>query len=260
MGIRRLVLVGILVVVGAALVAAPALGLEAGVLTATDAEETNETADFGEQVSTFAQSSAVEANETIEMGMWEQALNDSEAPEHAIENRLANIEDRIERLEERSQQLEAQRDAGDINEQAYQARASAILTQIQNLERAVNHTQEAGEKRGVGVNQTKLDTLRTNAANMTGPEVSELARNITDAPRGPPEHAGAPDHAGPDNQTERNGPDNQTEQGPPDHAGPGNDTGQGPPGDDDDENQTNGPPADSNSLNVGTASVVDSPT
>lgn len=231
MGIRRSVLVGLLVFVGVVLVAAPALGLEASVLTTTDENEMDESGEFGEQVSSFAQSSAVDANESIDSGMWEQSLNATDDRDRSVEVRFGAIEDRIERLEAQRDELEADRAESGLNEQAYQARASALQTQIQNLDRSVNHTSETAERHGVAVNQSTLETLRNNASNMTGPEVSALARNITDAPRGPPADAGPPDHAeadGDDDESnaEDRGPGNDTDRGPPDHAGPDDDSDQ----------------------------------
>lgn len=234
----KVLILAIALALGAVVVAGSALGLGVGVIAETNETEEETTApnesNLGAQVSSFAQASAADANTSVDTGMWEAGVNDSDNPAAAVDNRTNALFDRLERLQERSDDLEAKRDNGTINEQAYEARASAIRSQIANVEYKINHTEQTASNVGVGVDETKLNELRSNAANMTGPEVSALARNITDAPRGPPAHAGPgnetgpPDHAGPDNETdngppEHTGQNNESDTGPPDHAGQSDD-------------------------------------
>lgn len=231
---QALVLTAILFA-GAIFVAAPAMGIGANVLS--DSQDVdNESAapnesNLGAQVSSFAQASAADANGSVDTTMWGAALNESDDPEDEVDNRTDALLDRLERLENRSAELEAMLENGTINERAYEARASAIRTQIENVRYAINHTEETANRTGVAVNETKLNQLRNHASNMTGPEVSALARNITDAPRGPSGDQGPPDDRGPDgNESDGGPPDNATDgngtdPGPPDDVGPGNDTG-----------------------------------
>jgi prefoldin subunit 5 len=259
---RQSFAVALVVCAGLVLLAAPALGLTDGVLTQEDVdnETTNESDALGQQISSFAQASAADANATMDMGMWNASVNDSDDAESEVDGRLSALERRLERLQNRSDELEAMRDNETIHEQVYEARASAIQRQIANVESAINHTNETAQRYGVAVDADKLERLRSNASNMTGPEVSAIARNLTNAPRGPPADAGPPDHAGPGNETDGGPPDapgqndnetdagpgdgdppgqaggpddgNETGGGPPDDAGPGDKSGGGPPQDD----------------------------
>jgi len=191
---------------------------------------------FGTQVTSFMQASAASANSSVESGVWRASVNRSARPDRAVENRVASLDRRLDRLRNRSAELEAMRDRGEIPEVAYTARASAIRAQIDSLRTAVGEANETA--RQVGVNTTRLDRLRNEAANLTGPEVAALARNITDVGRGPPPGAGPPDGTPPQAGPPGNGTGGPPGAGPPgDGAGPGNGTG-GP----DDGN--GGPPDD----------------
>ena len=209
---------------------------------------------LGQEMTSFMQSSAADANSTVETELWEASVNSSEAPEKDVTKRAGTLERRLERLQAESDRLEAQREAGNISEPLYTARASRVRAEIANLRDDIDRTNRTAER--FGVNVDTLDELRSNASKLTGPEVSARARNITDAPRGPPEgtpggppgeqnNTGPPDDSGnetgpsdvtdPGNET---GPPDDTDTGPPDETGsddesdelgPGNDTG--PPGD-----------------------------
>lgn len=240
---RQALVVTAILFAGAIFVAAPAMGLGADVLS--DSQEVdNESAasnesNLGAQVSSFAQASAADANGSVDITMWEAAVNESDDPEDDVDNRTDALLDRLDRLENRSAALEAMLENGTIDQHVYDARASAIRTQIENIRYAINHTVETANRTGVAVNETKLNQLRTNASNMTGPEVSALARNITDAPRGPPGDRGPPDDRGPDG--------NDSDGGPPDNASDGNGSDPGPPDDRGPDNGTgngDGPPDD----------------
>jgi hypothetical protein len=179
---------------------------------------------FGTQVTSFMQASAASANSSVESGIWQVSVNRSAQPEGAVENRTAALDRRLDRLQNRSEALAAMR--GEIPEVAYTARASAIRAQVDSLRTAISEANETARR--VGVNTTRLDRLRDRAANMTGPEVAALARNITDVRRGPPPGAGPP------NGTPGEGPPGNGTAGPPGEGPPGNGTagppGEGPPG------------------------------
>ena len=209
---------------------------------ATETNETNNEIDFGTQVSSFTQTTAADTNHTIDSGMWNASVAMSDTPATEVEDRTATLEQRLDNLQERTADLAAQRD--NLSESSYQTQASALRAEIANVRRAINETEQTAER--VGVDAETLDTLRSDASNMTGPEVSAPARNITDAPRGPPDHAGPgeqglPDDVGPDNGTGEGPPDDR---GPGDEAGPPDDRGDGT-GDDDSDDDSSGPPADS---------------
>lgn len=215
---RQIPLVLVLAVAVALLLAMPVVGggMEDSQLTQVENNTTSEeNGSFGEQLSAFMQSSAVDANTTVESGMWNAGVNASAAPEREVTNRTIQLEREQQQLERKVTQLQEKRDQ--LPAVAYTAQASALRERIHSLQDRINGTERTAQR--VGVNTSALDRLRTQSANMSGPEVSAIARNITDTPRGPP--AGAPG-------------------GPPGESGPpGNTTG--PP-----ENRM-GPPTDDNS-------------
>jgi hypothetical protein len=225
-----------LVVCSAVLVAVPVMGL-GGTVPAQTGNTTNDTTgNFGQQISSFMQASAVDANTTVESGMWQASVNQtvdaSGDPGPKVASRTAHLERTLQRLQERTERLQAQR--GSIPEVAYTARASALREQVANLKDQINETTHTAAR--VGVNTSALQRLRTMAGNATGPEVAAVARTITDAPRGPPAGVpgGPPDGAG-------DGPPDERGGGPPDGAGggPPDDRG-GPPDAANQSNRTNG--------------------
>lgn len=234
---RQAIVVAAIFVAGVIFVAAPAMGLGVDVLSDSQDMDNESVApnesNLGAQVSSFAQASAADANGSVDTTMWEAAVNESDDPEEEVDNRTEALLNRLERLQNKSAALEEMLENGTISQQVYDARASAIRTQIENVRYAINHTEETANRTGVAVNETKLNQLRTQASNMTGPEVSALARNITDAPRGPPGDRGPPDDRGNDGNgsdagpPDNGGPGNGTDPGPPDDRGPGNETGNG---------------------------------
>lgn len=196
---RRLTTFAVLVV-GATLVTMPALGaMGTGIAPAAETENAT-----GMQMAAFAQSTAAEANDTVESGVWqaEYAEADNETRADLVLNRTERLEQRMERLQERSRALEAAKENGSMNEVAYTARASALQAQMDGLRAALQQTDAAA--RETGVNRTRLAHLRENASNMTGPEVAAIARNLTHAggpPATPPGSPGGPG-AAPGNGTD----------------------------------------------------------
>ncbi|MHB9287771.1 hypothetical protein ACKVMT_12125 [Halobacteriales archaeon Cl-PHB] len=223
-------------VVAVAVVAAVGVAVSPAVLAQSDDGTTNETANessFGAQLSAFAQSTAADANATVDSGMWTARVNESSNPGEAVRTRATSLERRLHHLENRSEALTAARANGTINGVTYTAQASAVRAQLANLRQQVNETAQVADR--AGVNGTKLADLRAAAGNATGPEVAAIARNITDAGRGPPAHAGGGD----DNPGKAGGQSGNGSAGPPDNAGgpsengpenPGNEAGGGQQG------------------------------
>jgi len=227
MSARQVAQVGLLVAVVAVVAAAPAVGAvgTTEVTTLPENGTANESsASLGAQISSFMQASSAEANGSVDDGMWVASFNSTNESdrERVVNGRVASIERRLDRLQDRLEALENARENGTIPEVAYVAQASRLNEQIDALTDSINETDEAARR--VGVNDTRLDRLRTEASNMTGHEIARLARNLSVV--GPPAGAGPPDDAGPDgNET---GP--PEDPGPPDDAGPDDDE-TGPPED-----------------------------
>ena len=189
---------------------------------------------FGTQVTSFMQASAASANSSVESGVWQASVNGSAQPERAVRARARALEDRLDRLQNRSATLDAVHEREGPTGVAYTARASAVRAQLDSLRTAIDEVNETAK--AAGVNTTRLDGLRDRAANLTGPEVAALARNITDVGRGPPPDAGPPEDGtrGPPDS----GASGPPGEGPPDSSGNATESGGGT------DNPGNGGPPD----------------
>ena len=113
-----------------------------------------------------------------------------------IAGRLNDTEARLTELEERRDRLNAQRNSGEMSEGEYRARTARLATESDNAQRQLNRSEAAaaGMPRETleenGVNVEAIRTLRQNASELSGPEVSEIARSIAGENRGPFRGAG----------------------------------------------------------------------
>jgi len=223
---RQFAVVLALVAVGIAGVAVPAVGLD----LATQADEAGK-AELGTQMTSFAQATAADASNSVDAGMWNARINQSDDPATAIRERTAALEQRLAALESRTEALAA----ANSSAIAYTGRATAVRAELANVRSQINETTSVAQRRGVNV--SKLDGLRSRAGEVRGPAISEIARQMTEPSRGPP--AETPGNNGPPDG-ERGPPEDG--QGPPDDdAGPPEET----PGTDDsnqsgNENSSNG--------------------
>lgn len=128
---------------------------------------------------------------------------------------LARSQDRLQnRLQELQAELNAltqARENGSISRVAYRVRATAITTRLETVRELGNQTLQTAHTlptevlEANGVNVTAIRQLRMHARNLTGPEVSAIARQIAGPPVGVP--AGGNDGA--------RGPPADRERGPP---------------------------------------------
>ncbi|MFB6206709.1 MAG: hypothetical protein ABEJ05_09320, partial [Haloglomus sp.] len=151
-------------------------------------DETNTTdanASFGLTVASFAQASAAEAEGEVSHGMFAAAVNRSEgeARAAAVRQRTATLSERVTELrEERAALL----DDTDLNF-SERARAARLATRANQLAQNINQTSDIAAR--VGVNTTRLERLRDEADELTGPKVAEIARGLAGMPDAVP---GAP--------------------------------------------------------------------
>jgi hypothetical protein len=185
MNARQSVTIVSLVVCAVLVAAVPAVGLGA---PATHQVGTNDTGTFGQQIASFMQASAADADQSAERGMWQVRVNASTDRAGEVTDRARALEERLQRLQNRSQRLAAEYGNGVASDVAYTARASAVRAQIANLRESINRTERTAA--AAGVSDARLDRLRRQAHNTTGPQVAAFARAIADPPRGPP--AGMP--------------------------------------------------------------------
>lgn len=133
------------------------------------------------------------------------ATNDSKA--QVLNLTQERVQDRMTELEERKARLDAARDNGTISESQYRAQVSVIAAESEQIRTMANETERTAEQlpaetlRANGVDVTALEQLRDRAHNMTGPEVSEIARQIAGdhvgEPMGPPENRPGGPQSGP---------------------------------------------------------------
>jgi hypothetical protein len=169
--------------------------------TETGANASGGNASVGAEVSSFMQASTVEAEGEVDDEMFEAALSRTEDPEERhqlIENRTQRLEERQQRLEERRADI---RSTGDVRDRALAVRVAVGAAQ---LTESVNET--APVAASAGVNTTRLEQLRTNARNLSGGEVAELARGLAGPPADVP-GAGGPPVDSPAGNVSDNGPD-----------------------------------------------------
>lgn len=115
-----------------------------------------------------------------------------------VGERLASVQQRLADLEERRERLEQARANGTITEGEYRARLTALTARSNQLGAMLNasDTRAAQLPDSVlaanGVNTTAITMLRERAADLTGREVAEIARDVAgpsvgkSVDRGPP--------------------------------------------------------------------------
>lgn len=153
-----------------------------------------------------------------------------------------HLQQRLNRIEERKEALNASLAAGEITQAQYAVAMSTLSTRAATIRQLANRSTTAARDmpvdvlRSHGVNVTALEQLRTHARNMTGQEVSALARRI-----GAGHGIGASGHAGPPERIPRGPPVNRTNGN---ETGPNGTDRMGPHAGNDDTRR-HGPPAHS---------------
>lgn len=204
---RQAVFVGLLVVAGVTAALVPVAGVVTDEPTpaamAGQADNGSATPSMGAQLSSFMAAQSAEANGSVDSGMWDAKFNESDDEARTVRARTATLEQRLDRLETQLDGLEARREAGDLNEAAYLARASQLTARIDTLQQSIDRTESAAA--GAGVNTTELSRLREAAGDASGRAVARTARNLSvvnpsargQAPgNGPPGDAGRPTETG----------------------------------------------------------------
>ncbi|MFP8951406.1 hypothetical protein ACLI4Z_00345 [Natrialbaceae archaeon A-arb3/5] len=144
-------------------------------------------------VSSFMQSSAADAENTIESGLFETAYKSADN-----ESRADVVTDRTESLQKKVSTLEAEREELQENEESlssaeYHARMTQLTVQITMLDRTVDRMVPMATE--AGVDRERLDVLRENASSLNGSEVRTVARGLggfdAQPGNGPPEFVNA---------------------------------------------------------------------
>ena len=148
----------------------------------------DESSSMGTDVSAFMQSSDAATDSSVESSLFERSYDRAD-----VDQRGVVVEHRIDRLEERYEALEAEKaalnESDDLSEVAYEARMTSLTVQLASLDRAIEEAEPRANE--TGVDTDRLAQLRTNASQLSGPEVAEIARGLAGVdPPGPPDHAG----------------------------------------------------------------------
>jgi len=207
-----------------------------------------------------AEQAAVEGEVTVRVfGQRVAAANSPAAKARLVGTQTDGLQARLDELDAEQAELEQAHENGTLSNGQYRARLAKLYAEQRALQRLANRTERAardlpeGTLQEQGVNVSAIRTLQSDARNLTGPEVAEVARGVAGRNVGRPAGAGPPDF---DNET-RGPPGNGAspgEEGPPGRSGddrppgqsgesdaPGRSGEEGPPG----QSGEGGPPGQS---------------
>lgn len=230
-------LVALALVVGTALLAGPGAAAPATTATGTDGSVAPGArlagvvgvggAEIGGEMEPRSFAAAVEAAET------------DDARAAAVARQVDRAGVRLDRLDERRSRLVAARANGSIGRDRYRAETARLAAESRSLERVLNRTGAVSGRLPPaalaerGVDSGRIDRLRADAANLTGPEVARIAREIAGPgvgagpaadgrgpPDGTPARDGGPGRNGTATGGDGTGPPADGERGPSDDRGP----------------------------------------
>jgi hypothetical protein len=149
--------------------------------------ESNESIAPGERLSGVVGVQEAELDGEVEsrsfgLAVARAASNESKAA--LIAAKVNETERELGNLSEQREQLREARQNGSMSQGQFAARMAELSARSQNIKRTANDTANASQGlpadllESKGVNATAIQTLRTQANNMTGQEVSEIARSI----------------------------------------------------------------------------------
>jgi len=143
-----------------------------------------------------------------------------------VRMQLDDVEERLEELEDRREELEDMREDGEISEGRYRAEMSDVAAQIETTKRLANRSENVSQGlpadllESKGINASATRTLQQRANDLSGPEVSEIARDIAGDDVGEPAEE-REDELEEENEREDEGSDDR---GPDERPGQDGDT------------------------------------
>lgn len=229
-GLLLLVLLAVTASIGIG-AATPSTGFESASGLDTRANA-NASAPMGTNVSMFMAATAAQTSGSVDNGMWEAAFantsNESEK-QVLVERRAGELNATVTALREERQALLAGFRNGTIDRMTFKARMSTLVGELAALGDGIEAVSIRGE--AVGVNVSRLEELRSQARELGGGEVSEIARTLAGR-HGPPGQAGIFNGDGP-GQAGEHGPadrsNRSTESNEPGASGDGNGSSDGSP-------------------------------
>lgn len=209
------VLLAVAVLVGAgpgAALAGNAVGQTDG--TETDGTETeNGTVAPGEQFGGSVSVGEAEVEGELDVHAFDRRVEeapDDDARAAVVANAVNGTTERLAELRERRDELRERHENGTISESEYRVRTARLAAELSTAERVANKSASVAE--GIpnetlaanGVDAERIETLRSEARDLRGGEVAEIARGIAGgnaggSPGSPPADrgpAGTPDQSG----------------------------------------------------------------
>ncbi|WP_135303982.1 hypothetical protein [Haloarcula amylovorans] len=188
-------------VVAVALVGLPAVAAQETV-TPDEAATNGSGPGLGTQLTVFLQSSSAAADGTVENEMWKAGFERANGSQKSdrVTSRTGALEQRLDRLRTKNQRLQARYENDSVPRPAYVAQKSQLDARIKALRAAVNDTDEAAAE--ANVDTDRIQRLKENASELSGPEIAVTAREVGG---GPPGNAGPPTDAGPRSENETRG-------------------------------------------------------
>lgn len=193
------------------------------------------------------------------------ASNESKAS--VVADRVGQLDARLSELRDRQDELRMGRQNGSMARGNYQAQMATVAARISQVQEQLNHSQAvatelpAQARERAGLNTEAIETLRSQAREMRGGEVAEVARSIAGkgvgkgvpaaAGGGPPEGIPGNRMGGPDTPGNGAQGDERTRGGPSDERTPGQQDDERTRGNSGDK--PNGPPSDETTTTTVTA-------
>jgi predicted nucleic acid-binding Zn-ribbon protein len=199
-----------LAVLAVALVAAPAAAM-ASVNADAPAQdnESNDSVAPGERLAGVVGVQGAEVDGEMEERTFDvrvRGAGNDTARAAVVADQINDTEARLQELEAQRAELQEARENGSITEGEYRARVAQVAAETRTVERMANASENASQGlpadvlEANGVNADAIQSLRARAGNMSGPEVSEIARSIAGADAGASMADERPDAA---NETDR---------------------------------------------------------
>ncbi|ELZ89194.1 hypothetical protein GCM10007209_34030 [Haloferax sulfurifontis] len=145
----------------------------------------------GQRLSAVIGVQGSETNGELERRTFEARFakaNSNASKAAVVATQVDAVRERLTELEQRRDRLEAQRENGTLSEGQYRARLTQTVADIERTRSMLNQTADAAstvpaeDLSARGVETAELDRLRTNASELTGPEVAAIAGELAGNP------------------------------------------------------------------------------
>lgn len=192
-------LTAVVAVLAVAALAAPAAAQNTDANASADVELS-----FGQQISIMVSSQQAEVEHTVENAAFDIAFADNRS--RAVRERARELAGEMKDKKRSLDRLEQNYTDGELTESEYAAKKMKVQASAEALNHSANHvlnrTEGLSRAEQNGVNVTAIRLLASNASEMTGQEVAEIARGIAggaphvDAGSTPDARPGTPGNAG----------------------------------------------------------------